>query len=78
MKENIYIRKIPLPFSVRAFTLPDAQGDYNIYINERLSSEQQEKSLAHEKKHIQRGDFLKEESALTIENEMKMLFSINK
>ena len=78
MTENVYIRKIPLPFSVRAFTLPDSQGDYNIYINQRLSPEQQEKSLAHEKKHIQRGDFLKEESASSIENAMKGLVDINK
>lgn len=67
MQENIFIRKIPLPFGVRAFTLPDAQGDYNVYINEKLSYEQQMKSLEHEKAHIDNGDFLQEENACDIE-----------
>ncbi len=67
MIENIYIRKIPLPSGVRAFTIPDAQGDYNIYINEKLSGEQQKKSLEHEQNHIINGDFNKEDSAVEIE-----------
>lgn len=72
MTENIYIRKIPLPSGVRAFTLPDAQGDYNIYINENLSFEQQCKSLEHETAHIKRGDFLRECDALLIEAGKKL------
>jgi len=67
MAENIYIRKIPLPLGVRAFTLPDAQGDYNIYINENLPFEQQRKSLEHETSHIERGDFGKDSEASVIE-----------
>lgn len=67
MQENIFIRKIPLPFGVRAFTLPDSQGDYNVYINEKLSYEQQMKSLEHEKAHIDNGDFLSEDTACNIE-----------
>ncbi|MBR3767358.1 MAG: hypothetical protein IKL10_03850 [Clostridia bacterium] len=65
--ENVFIRKIPLPFGVRAFTVPDAQGDYNVYINEKLSFEQQKKSLEHEMKHIINGDFQKETTAVEIE-----------
>ena len=75
MKENIYIRKIKLPMSVRAFTIPDAQGDYNIYINEALSDEQQYRSLFHEEMHIENGDFCKEESATAIERQMKKLLA---
>lgn len=67
MKENIFIRKIPLPCGVRAFTVPDEQGDYNIYINDRLTVEQQYRSLFHEVSHIDREDFLKESDALVIE-----------
>ncbi|MBR2411423.1 MAG: hypothetical protein IKB08_06825 [Clostridia bacterium] len=67
MKENIFIRKIPLPCGVRAFTVPDEQGDYNIYINDRLTLEQQYRSLSHEVSHIEREDFLKESDALVIE-----------
>lgn len=67
MSENVFIRKIPLPLGVRAFTIPDAQGDYNIYINEKLSSEQQKKSLEHEQNHIINGDFYKDDTAVEIE-----------
>lgn len=65
--DNIIIRKIPLPTGVRAFTLPDEQGDYNIYINESLSADQQYKSLSHEIRHISNGDFFSEDSAVEIE-----------
>ena len=67
MTYDVFIRKIPLPSGVRAFTIPDAQGDYNIYINENLSGEQQLKSLEHEKNHILNDDFYKDESAAEIE-----------
>ena len=48
-----------MPLTIRAFTLPDANGDYNIYVNESLSEEAKIKSLEHEKRHIERGDFQK-------------------
>ncbi len=67
LSEDIIIRKIPLPLRVRAFTIPDADGDYNIYINSNLSEEQQKKSLAHEKSHIENEDFMKSKSASEIE-----------
>ena len=56
-----------MPLTIRAFTLPDANGDFNIYINESLSDEAKEKSLAHEKRHIERGDFQKNEFARLLE-----------
>ncbi|MBQ7688120.1 MAG: hypothetical protein IJT27_02760 [Clostridia bacterium] len=68
---EIIIRTLELPPTVRAFTLPDAQGDYNIYLNCALSSEQQQKSLLHEREHISRGDFEKTLSAAQIEREME-------
>lgn len=70
LSNEIFVRKIPLPFGVRAFTLPDAQGDYNVYINERLSYEQQMKSLRHEELHILNGDCYSEKSAVEIERLM--------
>lgn len=61
--------------TVRAFTLPDSQGDYNIYINEDMSERQQYESLCHEKKHIENGDFYKDETASLIEMRMKKLLA---
>ena len=54
--EDIIVREIPLPAHIRAFTLPDGQGDYNVYINCALSAEQQKRSLRHELTHIRRDD----------------------
>lgn len=73
MSENIIVRYIPLPVSVRAFTVPDDQGDYNVYINSSLSREQQIKSFEHEARHIRNDDFFRDESAVMIENRMKKL-----
>lgn len=70
---EIFIRLISMPVGVRAFTIPDADGNYNIYINSRLSAEQQKRSLYHEKMHIQRDDFYKDTSACVIERNLQAL-----
>lgn len=64
------IREIKMPLTIRAFTLPDANGEYNIYINIDLSDEAKKKSLAHEIKHIKRNDFNKDIPARLIEQTM--------
>lgn len=51
------IRYVPLPISVKGVTAMDSDGFYNIYINSRLSYEEQKKTIAHEMEHIVRGDF---------------------
>ncbi len=68
---DVIVRLISMPMSVRAFTVPDAQGDYNIYLNEALSDEQLQKSFLHEQRHIERGDFYKDMPARMIENAAK-------
>lgn len=64
---EVFVRLVALPPTVRAFTVPDAQGDYNVYLNSLLSDEQMKKSLMHEKEHIRRGDFYKEMPVRSIE-----------
>ncbi len=64
----IFVREIKMPLTIRAFTIPDANGDFNIYINEGLSDAAKKKSLEHEKTHISRNDFQKEISAKLIES----------
>ena len=71
MNENIIVRYIPLPVSVRAFTVPDSQGSFNVYINSSLSFEQQRKSFEHEMCHIENGDFFRDEEAVEIEKSIK-------
>lgn len=65
--KEIIIRAIPMPIHIRAFTIPDAQGDYNVYLNSKLGEEQQKKSFAHEKRHIENDDFYLDMSAGEIE-----------
>lgn len=54
---EVIIRMISLPTTVRAFTIADSEGCYNIYLNSLLSNEEQKKGLRHEQTHIERGDF---------------------
>ena len=68
---SIFIREMKMPLTIRAFTVPDANGDYNIYINNDLSEEAKEKSLNHEKKHIEENDFGSCELARVIEKNAK-------
>lgn len=56
----VFIREIKMPLSVRAFTMLDNNGDFNIYVNMDLSEEAKKKSLEHEKTHIKRNDFYKD------------------
>lgn len=64
----IFVREIKMPLTIRGFTVPDANGDFNIYINKDLSDAAKRKSLEHEKSHIRRNDFQKELSVKLIEN----------
>ncbi len=67
---SIFIREIKMPLTIRAFTVPDANGDFNIYINEGLSEEAKRKSLAHEQNHIKRNDFASPLAARLIEKQI--------
>lgn len=64
---SVFIRTIKMPLTIRAFTVPDANGDFNIYLNEHLPKDAQRKSLEHEKKHIKNNDFSGRKSVRTVE-----------
>ena len=68
---NIYYRNIDAPLTVRGFTIEDADGDYNVYINSLLSDEAAQKTREHELRHIKNGDFQKDISAHEIESQYK-------
>ena len=55
--EKVFVRLQNLPWKVNGFTILDADGDYNVYINARLSQDGQRKAYRHELRHIRRGDF---------------------
>lgn len=56
---DILLRYIPLPPAVKGLTVQDEAGDYNIYLNARLTHEAHAKTLQHEIKHINDNDFSK-------------------
>lgn len=54
------VRTVPLPIGVHGCVSKDANGFFNVYVNERDSHERQLEALDHEvKKHIQGDDFSK-------------------
>lgn len=57
----VIIRKIDLPYGVGGMTVKDSNDDYNVYLNSRLSGEQQVIAFEHELEHIKNGDFYTEE-----------------
>lgn len=55
--DNVIIRVVSLPYTVRGVTIPHPDGTYNIYINDKYSVETQNKILQHELRHIKNFDF---------------------
>ncbi len=58
--DEIFTRLIKLPTRIKGYTAIDNDGNYNIYLNENLSSEQQRLTYLHEMAHIKRGDWDKD------------------
>lgn len=54
---DIFIRGIQLPMTVKGVTVIDEESDYNVYINTLLSESVQEQTAKHELKHIIKDHF---------------------
>ena len=54
--DEVFLRLVDMPETVRAFTMLDDNEGYNVYINARLGLEMQTKALYHELEHIRCGD----------------------
>lgn len=54
---SVYIRLVDLPCRVKGFSCVDASGNYNVYINSRLSIDAQKEAYIHELKHVIGCDF---------------------
>jgi len=64
----IIVRLVDLPPGIRGFTVPDENGDFNIYINTKISAFAQKKAYRHELEHIAEGDCYSNEKAGGIES----------
>lgn len=54
---DIITRTADLPATIGGYTVRDRNGDYNIFLNSRLSRERQLESYQHELDHIRKDDF---------------------
>ncbi len=61
MGNYIFLRLLPLPTAVRAVTLPNDDGTFDIYINANLPQELQDRALEHELNHIRKDHFYNED-----------------
>lgn len=55
--DDIIVRIVPLPRAIKGFTMPDENGDYNIYLNDKLSDQELCDVYDHEMAHINSGHF---------------------
>lgn len=69
MGSNIFIRFLPLPERVRAVTLPNDDGTFDIYINSSLPEELRYKALDHELRHIGQDHFYNDDPVWINEQE---------
>lgn len=68
---DVFIRIVPLPEHINAATIPDENGDYNVYLSSRISEGRRRRALLHELGHISRGHFYGDASVAEKENELK-------
>ena len=53
---TIYVRRVSLPDASKGFVAPDEDGNYNIYLNDRLDGDAFDDAFAHELVHAMRCD----------------------
>ncbi len=63
------IRKIDLPIDVNGLTVLDENGDYNVYLNPKLSYDSQATTFRHEVEHIKQGHFYRYEDIMALEEQ---------
>ena len=55
--DDVFIRMAPFELSVKAVTVPNSDGTYDIYVNSSLTLEQRSAAVLHELEHIRHDDF---------------------
>lgn len=69
--DSVIIRVLDLPMTIRGATVKDANGDYNVYINARLSDDGRAAAFRHEIEHIKQGHFYSEDPVEVLEREAR-------
>lgn len=68
---DVFFRQFHGPLSCRGFVLPDAEGDYTVFVNDSLSDELKQETVQHELQHIQLGHLDSDLPASVLEGEIK-------
>ncbi|GEM_PF-739679 len=67
MREDVFVRLISLPPTVKGVTLPNPDGTYSVYINSCLSLALQQEVLKHELCHIEHDHLYSNETVAAAE-----------
>ena len=62
------IRQLDLPCTVKGFVALDEDGFANIYVNSKLTREEQSKAALHELRHVARDDFYNNTDIRSVES----------
>lgn len=62
------VRLMDMPCTIKAFVAMDEDGFNNIYVNSKLSREEQQRAVLHEINHIARDDFYSESDIRAVES----------
>lgn len=65
----IHLRWIEMPITVEGVTIPDPDGDFNVYINTLLSESKRKKVVEHELAHIKFDHFYDDQPVIINELE---------
>ena len=60
IREDIFIRLVDMPTRIKGMTVVDIDGNYIVYINDRLAYNVRQEVLEHEMTHIAEGHFYDE------------------
>ena len=55
--QDVYIKIIELPLKVKGVTIPNSDGYFCVFINSKLSKEEQQLAINHESMHIKLNHF---------------------
>lgn len=67
--DAVIVRLIDMPETIHGVTRKDAEGDYNVYINAKLSADGRAEAFRHEIEHIRLGHFYEERPVADLERE---------
>ena len=69
--DEVIVRVIDLPDTIPGVTVLDENGDYNVYLNGRLSKDNYDEAVRHELQHIDKEHFYKDKPVLECEDEVR-------